>query len=257
MKSKLVFFDIDGTLVSYAGKSHVPEPTVEALKRLAQKGHVPAVATGRNLALTRKTASSLGIDSLVCCNGAQGIRKGESLYEVFLSEDFTQNFRSEFSSSSRKSYALDAENVYTNMNEDYLDAYLLEQAGHSCKKNLISAERVHLVCVFDSDSFPPQWRKRRKSWNLDIVEFPNSTEFRPSGTSKWSGIVRLATAVGFDVKDIVTVGDGLNDMDMIQNASLGIAVGGAKPELKAVADFITQDIDEGGIFSAFCDLGLI
>jgi Cof subfamily protein (haloacid dehalogenase superfamily) len=254
MKSKLVFFDIDGTLVSHVGKFHVPEPTLEALKRLAQKGHVPAVATGRNLALTRKTASSLGIDSLVCCNGAQGIRKGESLYEAFLGEDFTRALRAlaENPSFSGKAYALDAENVYTDINEDFLDAFLLDQGGPGRKKTFAAVERVQLACVFAP--IPPQWRK---SWDLDIIEFPDSTEFRPSGASKWSGIVRFATESGFDVEDIVTVGDGLNDVDMIQNASLGIAVGGAKPELKAVADFITQDIDEGGILSAFCDLGLI
>jgi Cof subfamily protein (haloacid dehalogenase superfamily) len=260
MKSKLVFFDVDGTLVSHVGKSHVPEPTTEALKRLVQKGHVPAVATARNLALTRKTAASLGIDLLVCCNGAQGVRKGELLYETFLSEDFTRTLRAEVEDPSfpRMSYALGAENVYTDLNEDALDAFILDQAGPNRKRSLASAEWIQLFCVFAP--FPSLWRERR---DLDVVDFPSSTEFpgstelRPSGASKWSGIVRTAAAAGFDIEDIVTVGDGLNDLDMIRNASLGIAVGGAKPELKAVADFVAPDIDEGGILSAFCDLGLI
>jgi Cof subfamily protein (haloacid dehalogenase superfamily) len=256
MKSKLVFFDIDGTLVSHAGRSHVPKATAEALKRLAQKGHVPAVATARNLALTRKTAAALGIDLLVCCNGAQGVLKGELLYETFLSEDFARAFRewarAKNSPFSQKAYALDSENVYTDLNEDYLDAFILAQAGRDCKKPLAYAEWIQLVCVFEP--FPPQWRERR---DVDVVEFPNSTEFRPPGTSKWSGIARAAAAAGFDAEDLVAVGDGLNDVDMIQNASLGIAVGGARPELKSVADFIAQDIDEGGILSAFRDLGMI
>jgi Cof subfamily protein (haloacid dehalogenase superfamily) len=254
MKSKLVFFDIDGTLVSHVGKSHVPEPTAETLKRLVQKGHVPAVATARNLALTRKTAASLGIDLLVCCNGAQGVRKGELLYETFLSEDFTRALRAEVEDPSfpRMSYALSAENVYTDLSEDTLDAFILDQAGPNRKRPLASAERIQLFCVFAP--FPSLWRQRQ---DLDVVDFPSSTEFRPSGAFKWSGIVRAAAAAGFDIEDIVAVGDGLNDLDMIRNAPLGIAVGGAKPELKAVADFVSPDIDEGGILSAFCDLGLI
>jgi Cof subfamily protein (haloacid dehalogenase superfamily) len=259
MKSKLVFFDIDGTLVSHAGESHVPEPTVEALKRLVQKGHVPAVATARNLALTRKTAAALGIDLLVCCNGAQGILKGKLLYETFLGEDFARIFRerarAENSLFSRKTYALGAENVYTDLKEEKFDAFILSQVGFDCKKPLTSAERIQLACVFAP--FPLRLREWRERRDVDVVEFPSSTELRPPGVSKWSGIVRAAAAAGFGAEDLIAVGDGLNDVDMIQNASLGIAVGGAGPELKSAADFVARDIDEGGILSAFRDLGMI
>ena len=55
----------------------------------------------------------------------------------------------------------------------------------------------------------------------------------------------------------MTVGDGLNDMEMVRNAATGIAVGGANAELKAVADLVTEDIDEGGLLSAFRKLKMI
>jgi hydroxymethylpyrimidine pyrophosphatase-like HAD family hydrolase len=66
-----------------------------------------------------------------------------------------------------------------------------------------------------------------------------------------------ATAAGFDLENVVAVGDGLNDIEMVRSASIGIAVGSAKVELKAAADLVTEDIGEGGIFSAFRELNMI
>jgi Cof subfamily protein (haloacid dehalogenase superfamily) len=252
MNKKLVFFDVDGTLVSHAGKSHVPEATAEALRRLKEKGHVPAIATARNLALTRRTAAFFGIDLLVCCNGAHVLRGGDGIHESCLGEVFTKIFREEAFSFSPKAYALDAENVYTEIGEDYFDAFLIEQASRDCKKNLAAVERVHLAYIFAP--LPARWRGYE---DVGVIETPRYTEFRPLGASKWSGVVTAAASAGFGLDDVVTVGDGLNDMEMIKNARLGVAVGGAEAELKEAADFVTADIDDGGLLSAFQALDMI
>ncbi|MDR1622116.1 MAG: Cof-type HAD-IIB family hydrolase [Synergistaceae bacterium] len=254
MNKKLVFFDIDGTLVSHAGGSHVPEPTAEAVERLKQNGHTLAIATARNLALTRKTAAFFGIDLLVCSNGAYVARADGAhetcLHERLLSGEFVKVFRAE--AFSLKSYALDTENVYTEMDEDYFEAFLVEQAGRDCRKSTAAAEGLQLACIFSP--LPLRWCGHE---GVDVVKTPRYTEFRPSGVSKWSGVVTAAEAAGFELQDVVTVGDGLNDIEMVRNASLGLAVGGANAELKKAADLVTGDIDEGGILSAFRKLGLI
>ena len=250
MNKKLIFFDIDGTLISHAGGSHVPEPTAEAVKRLKQNGHTPAIATARNWALTRKTAASFGIGLSVCCNGAHVTWSGNRHETRLLSEGFTKIFREE--AFPLPSYALSTENIYTEMNEDYFDAFIIEQAGHSCKKSSAEADHIQLAYIFSS--LPLQWSGHEE---IDIIENPRYMEIRPSGVSKWSGIVTAAAAAGFELEDIAAIGDGLNDIEMVRNAPLGLAVGGANPELKEVADMVTEDIDEGGIFSAFRKLDLI
>ncbi|MDR1375987.1 MAG: Cof-type HAD-IIB family hydrolase [Synergistaceae bacterium] len=252
MNRKLVFFDIDGTLVSHAERSHIPEPTVEAVKRLKENGHVPAIATARNLALTRKTANFFGIDLLVCCNGAYTAQGENAIFAKYIDGDFPRVFREEAFSFSESAYALDIENVYTDMCQDYFKAFIVGQAGFDCTKKLLAIERFQLAYIFAP--LPAGWRGRE---GADMIETPRYTEFRPSGVSKWSGIVVAAAAAGFDLENVVTVGDGLNDMEMVRSASLGIAVGGAHAELKAAADLVTEDIDEGGIFSAFRKLNMI
>jgi hydroxymethylpyrimidine pyrophosphatase-like HAD family hydrolase len=222
------------------------------VERLKENGHVPAIATARNLTLTRKTAAFFGIDLLVCCNGAHVIQGGDDLYAVYLDEDFTKVFRAEAFSFSQNAYALGVENVYTDTNKDYFEAFVLEQAGFNCIKSLGVMERPQLAYMFAP--LPPQWREYG---NVDMIETPRYTEFRSPNVSKWSGVVMTAAAAGFGLDDVVTVGDGLNDVEMVRNASLGLAVGGAGAELKAVADLVTEDIDEGGILSAFRKLGMI
>ena len=250
---KLIFFDIDGTLVSHAGKSHIPEPTVQAVRELAKSGHVPAIATGRNLALTRKTAAFFDIDLIVCCNGAYVTRlaEGGDIYKAWLGDDFTRLFRASASMISEQAYALDAEHVYNDWKKSSLDAFIAEQAGEGCKKKLADLERAHLAYVFSAP--PREWMERD---DVDAIETPGYTEFRPRGGSKWGGIARAAADCGFAPEDIVTVGDGLNDLEMVKNASIGIAVGGADESLKAVADLVADDIDEGGILSVFRSLGM-
>jgi Cof subfamily protein (haloacid dehalogenase superfamily) len=253
MGKKLIFFDIDGTLISHVGKSHIPAPTVQAVKELTNNGHVPAIATARNLALTRKTAAFFDIDLVVCCNGAHVTRiaDGRDIYESWFGDGFLNIFRASASSVSRQAYALDAEHVYTDWEKDFFDAFVLDQAGEGCKKNLAALERAQLAYVF---STPPEtWLGRD---DVDAIEAPGYTEFRPRGVSKWSGIVRAAAELGFDAADVVAVGDGLNDVEMVENASIGIAVGGASDRLKAVADVVADDIDDGGILSIFRSLGM-
>ncbi|MDR2180910.1 MAG: Cof-type HAD-IIB family hydrolase [Synergistaceae bacterium] len=249
---KIVFFDIDGTLVSHAGKSHVPEPTVEAVECLKKNGHVPAIATARNRVLTRKIAAFFGIGLLVCCNGAHVVRGEDDIFTTCLDEDFTKIFRAEAFSHSPNAYALDMENVYTDMDEENFKTFLIEQAGFDCRKNLAAMNRAQLAYIFAP--LPHSWRGYG---NVDAIETARYTEFRPPQVSKWSGILTASAAAGFDIESVVTVGDGLNDLEMVRNAPLGLAVGGAKEELKAVADLVTEDIDEGGILSAFRRLNMI
>lgn len=61
-----------------------------------------------------------------------------------------------------------------------------------------------------------------------------------SGVSKWRGIKILAESLNIAHEDILTVGNYYNDIDMLQHAGVGIAVANSLPEVKDVADFVTE-----------------
>jgi hydroxymethylpyrimidine pyrophosphatase-like HAD family hydrolase len=72
-------------------------------------------------------------------------------------------------------------------------------------------------------------------------------EIAPAGITKWSGIARLAHEWGITAGEICAVGDDVNDIAMIRAAGLGVAMGNAPEEVKAVADRIAPSHDEDGL----------
>lgn len=93
---------------------------------------------------------------------------------------------------------------------------------------------------------------------FDLVRWhERSTDVLPSGGSKAEGIKKVIEKLPFDREDTYAFGDGLNDLQMIEFAGTGVAMGNAVPELKKIADFITKPVDEDGIQYAVEALGLL
>ena len=87
-----------------------------------------------------------------------------------------------------------------------------------------------------------------QTWLLEIV---------PLGTSKGGGLRIVLDEMNIAPEDIIAFGDGENDLEMLQMAGVGVAMGNAMPILKDTADFITRTNDEDGIAYALKHLGLI
>ncbi len=73
------------------------------------------------------------------------------------------------------------------------------------------------------------------------------TEIAPVGVTKWSAIQRLARDWGIDDAEICAVGDDVNDISMIREAGLGVAMGNALASVKAAADRVAPSHDEDGL----------
>ncbi len=83
------------------------------------------------------------------------------------------------------------------------------------------------------------------------------TEARHEKTSKWRGIELLIEHEKANMNDVITFGDGPNDVEMLKNANIGVAVKKSSEEAQKAADFICGDIDEGGILKACYELELL
>ena len=82
-------------------------------------------------------------------------------------------------------------------------------------------------------------------------------EMRAAGVSKWNGIERVMEHFRTDASDVITFGDGLNDVEMLRRASIGVAVARASRAARDAASFVAEDIDDGGILKACRHLKLI
>ena len=72
----------------------------------------------------------------------------------------------------------------------------------------------------------------------------------PRGGSKCIGIEKMAAHFGLSLEETAAVGDGANDVSMVEMAGLGIAMGNGKAVVKAVADYITDSIETDGLLKA-------
>lgn len=68
-----------------------------------------------------------------------------------------------------------------------------------------------------------------------------------AGVNKWTGIRRLCDAWGIDPQRTVAIGDEVNDVDMLRNAGLGVAMGNARPEVQSAARVVTASNEECGV----------
>ena len=79
----------------------------------------------------------------------------------------------------------------------------------------------------------------------------------PTGRDKVDGILSYLDHYGIPRSDYIAFGDGDNDKGMISSAPIGIAMGNAWESVKSIADYITTDINDNGIWNALVHYGLI
>jgi hydroxymethylpyrimidine pyrophosphatase-like HAD family hydrolase len=83
---------------------------------------------------------------------------------------------------------------------------------------------------------------------VDVLLHPgHKLTIVPKGVSKWSGVLYLADHLEVKRTEIVSIGDGLDDMEMIAGSGLGVAMGNAEEEVRKVAKWVTRSNDQDGV----------
>lgn len=256
---KYIFFDIDNTLISHVIFPHIPEQTRKAIKLLKANGHVPAIATGRAGFLTFLAAKEFEINNLVCSGGAQIFIEGKEIFNAFFPDEHLAKFLETAKKFPNLSVAADDKFIYTDEKSGMFRKYFNQQAGYDCIKSMKELKRA-IMCyiMIPPKNLTPEHGIFYAPPEGVRLELMNAfTEARNSETSKWRGIEIFMKHKNADINDVITFGDGPNDIEMLKNANLSVAVAGASDKVKEAANFICDDIDEGGILKACYELGLI
>ena len=249
-----LFFDIDGTLVSF--KTHeIPPSTVHALTQAKANGSRVYIATGRPpLIITNLGAIEHLIDGYITTNGAlcyvgnelvscQPIVKEDVMTCV---EDAKAKGYSLIVVGRRDVAVLDPTGDVDRIFRQMLAVKNLEKA--SPLDVVLHQDVLQLTAFFPADYEPllmarlPQCVSGR--WH------PEFTDITANGADKGKGILAMARHEGFDPVRTIAFGDGGNDTSMILQAGIGIAMGNAIDALKQQADYVTTTVDEDGILNA-------
>jgi Cof subfamily protein (haloacid dehalogenase superfamily) len=131
-----------------------------------------------------------------------------------------------------------------------------------CGEENLYLEDVNKVCFLESSLTFEQIKEeldgRFTAIQCTIPVFgEHSGELMIPGIHKASGIARLLNHLNIPREDSIGIGDGLNDLEMLEYCQVGIAMGNAREQVKAVADDITDRIEEDGLYNCFLKYGLI
>jgi len=256
MDKKYLFFDIDGTLAAGGyGNTYIPESTKVALQKLREAGHFLAIATGRAECMAVSFLKELGFHHMVS-DGGYGITIDDKLIDIRSLPK--ENIIRLIDECKEKGFAwgLQAENSDTRYVPDETFMQLTKDFYMKTKvipgldpRNYEKIYKAYVVC----DS--PDEQKLEALKDLPWCRFHKEYIFiEPS--DKAYGIKKMMDHLQADYKDVVVFGDSMNDISMFKDPWTKVAMGNAIDELKALATFVTDDVDKDGIYNACEKLGL-
>lgn len=260
-KRYALFFDIDGTLVSF--KTHeIPPSTIFALTQAKANGHRVYIATGRPpIIITNLGAIEHLIDGYITTNGALCYVGNEMVTCQPIPKSDVQTLVDD---SKAKGYSL--------IVVGRRDVAVLDPTGDVHRifqqmlavKNLDKASPLEQVLEQDilqlTPFFPADYEQQLMARLPHCISgrwHPEFTDITANGADKGKGILAIAQYEGLDPSQTIAFGDGGNDTSMILQAGTGIAMGNAIDELKQQADYVTTTVDEDGILNALRHFGII
>ncbi|MEG2233540.1 MAG: HAD family hydrolase [Oscillospiraceae bacterium] len=251
MKFKAAILDIDGTLVSY--NRHSPtQKTLETVEKMQQNGFLVMIATGRSSFVADHNVVGFYADYTVCANGAYAIKKtGQHLFDERLSFDQTQriiNFCDETDSALGLTFS-DANYVY-NKYEWYAQFYR-SMLGNMCYVENGESRKQHFkelpftAFSYVDDSLMAEFCIK----NRDLIATPYASgvyDIYRREINKATGIAKLLDLIDIKSSELVAIGDGENDIEMLQMAGMGVAMGNSSKHVKSCADMVAKSVDEDG-----------
>lgn len=272
---KLLFFDIDGTLL---GKNKTfPESTRIALRKAQGNGHKICVASGRSKGNLPEVIKDINWDGYILGSGMYGEYQGTVIQCEYLEQkqvtafldDIEQNEEFEVVLECNEGSYLTASGQHMMYQKIVQSGYFSPEAeqnvfsGFTVVKRLQGVRQINKMMYFSVGDTALSIIERFRN-TFDFL--PNSVilgddysngEIMKKGITKAVGIARLRAFAGFSEADVIAFGDGYNDIEMIGEAGIGVAMGNSVDALKKVADRITDDLEQDGIYNALQALHLI
>jgi HAD superfamily hydrolase (TIGR01484 family) len=258
---RLIALDIDGTLIKWvegAGQSreHIPSAVKRAVRRAADAGTHVVLASGRSPDGMAVVADLLGLPPadeplwVVASNGAVVFRYPP--LEVVHEETFDARPAVEAILREHPGVlvAVEERGVGYRVNRPFPQGELSGDMVITDVTDLV-ANHVSRVIIRDPNSTAEDFVNLARRLGLQgtdyVVGWTAWLDLAPVGVSKASGLARVAERLGVDATEVLAVGDGRNDIEMLRWAGRGVAMGQAIEEVRAAADDVTGTVYEDGL----------
>lgn len=273
--TKIVFFDIDGTLVNK--RNTIPESTKRAIKKLKEKGNIPVIATGRAPMLIDEIRQELDIDSYIAMNGQLAMHNGDVLFHNPIDSDIVSRLTDKAVNQKNGIILCGAKDIFSNSLVSLAKRSSVWSIlkglgkiipGHlqlSLFKKVIkkppnpekyAGKPIYQVILEASSedekaykhAFPELHFARSNKYTVDVIS---------GGISKATGIEVFLKELGISRSETYGFGDSPNDLEMLKFVQTGVAMDNGWDSVKKVADYVTASVDEDGIEKGLKHFNLI
>ena len=254
-RRRLIALDVDGTIITHGG--HLDARVHAAITACVSNGHHVVIATGRSVVATMPVLARLGVGHgyALCSNGAVTLRidprrpKGYKILEkvTFDPRPALTLLRDELPEAL---VAVEDLGRGFMVSSPFPDGELMGDQRVVPWDELI-AKRATRVTLRMPDAEPEAFMAHIERIGLHEVSYAVGwtawLDINPEGVSKGSALEQLRRRLQVEPCDTVAVGDQRNDIEMLQWAARGVAMGNAPEEVQAIADEVTGTVEEAGL----------
>lgn len=263
-KEAALFFDIDGTIVSDI-LGTIPESTIEALSKAKKCGHKIFINTGRTACSTKPVLEQIEVSGYLCGCGTYIVYNNELLFWSSLPKERGYRYIDKMKECNVEGLLEGTEDIYFSEKTSRFEG--LEKMRNVYAANVGIGRKTTmeeknfeydklLICT-DENSEKERFFEAIKEDLLPIDRLGGIYECVQKDYSKATAIEYMRTYLGFTMDQIYVFGDSSNDMAMFEYAKHTIAMGQHDPVLEPFTEYITDTVEDDGIYKAMKHYGLI
>lgn len=274
---KVILIDVDGTLVDY--ENNLPASAVTAVQMARKRGHLVYICTGRSRSEVYEEIWNIGLDGMIGANGGYIEHHNEVLFHAYLEKeqcaaivDWLHDKKLEFYLESNS--GLYASEHFEEAGAPVMLKYM-QRKGKLEKSVKVRAQFPDMVfgeelkrddvnkISFILHSYADVVEAQQRFANLKVGTWGGKGETALFGdigvndVDKATAISHLLEHLHMEQKDTIAFGDAAVDIPMLKFCALGIAMNSGGNEIKAMADDITDDVNQDGLYKAFSKYGLL
>lgn len=278
MMEKIILIDVDGTLLDYENK--LPESAKMAIRQARQNGHKVYICTGRSKAEVYDYIWDIGLDGMIGGNGSYVEDNGEVIMHQLITAGQCKHVVDWLHDRHLEFYLESNSGLYASENfEVVADPVIKVYCQRKGKENAdqLTVRDVFPEMIYGGELYRDDVNKISFVLSSYQDHLDSITEFPDLKPGTWGGKGEIALFGDLGVKDITKAhaidvllkhlgakkedtfafGDAKVDIPMLEYCEVGVAMGSGGDEIKAMADYVTDDVDKDGLYNAFVHFGLI
>lgn len=254
---KILFFDIDGTLLEL-GQKEMHQELIIALNEVKKKGIKIFLATGR-APFVVPTFHGIEFDGVLSFNGSYCYTNNELIYKKPMDKKDIQTLVDNAKKLNKAVTLAGINKMGCNFDDEILEEYFMiaNQHAHVIDEfNEFMKEEIYQMMVATTENQDELILENTTT--LKVARWWNKAcDIIPCDGGKDIGIQKILDYYNFKKDEAMAFGDGGNDISMLKYVGTGVAMGNAKDDVKAIADYITDSVQEDGIVSALKHFNII